>query len=108
MGCEVNTKWRKLPNGDRTCSSCGSLHPADFTDILWRYAQREEGYEFDRSDKRYKDYGHRPGVRNAGDGGIKFYGNHCTPDVADELYAARELALARWKADYAEKWGVPK
>lgn len=105
MGCEVDTVWRVLPNGDRTCSHCGSLHPADFTDIMWRYSQREEGYTFDRTTKNYKDYGSRPGVENASQGGIKFYGNHCTPDVADELYAARALAMARYRADIAERWG---
>lgn len=105
MGCEIDTKWRVLPNGDRTCSYCGSLHPEDFTDIMWRYSQHEEGYTFDRSTKGHKDYGSRPGVSNAAEGGIKFYGNHCTPEYSTELYAARELALARYRADIAAKWG---
>jgi hypothetical protein len=105
VSCEINTTWQTMPDGSRTCSHCGSLHPADFTDIMWRYSQGEEGYEFDRSDKGYKDYGHRPGVRNASEGGIKFYGNHCTPDVADELYAARSLAIARWQAAMKARWG---
>lgn len=105
MGCEVNTTWRTEPDGSRTCAYCGSLHPEDFTDIMWRYSQREEGYSFDRSTKNYKDYGHRPGVQNAMQGGIKFYGNHCVTPWVDELYAARELALARYRADIAEKWG---
>jgi hypothetical protein len=107
MGCEVDTKWRDMPDGTRTCSHCGSLHPADFTDIMWRYSQREEGYEFSRTDKSYKDYGNRPGVKNASEGGIKFYGNHCTSDIADELYAARELALVRYRAEMTERWGEP-
>lgn len=105
MSCEINTTWRPEKDGTRTCAHCGSLHPEDFTDILWRYAAREEGYHFERSTKGYKDYGNRPGVVNAGDGGIKFYGNHCIPPWADELYAARELALARWKADMEASWG---
>jgi hypothetical protein len=105
MGCEVDTKWRTEPDGSRTCSYCGSLHPADFTDIMWRYSQGEEGYSFDMTDKGYKDYGHRPGVQNASQGGIKFYGNHCTPDVADELYAARSLAIAKWRANMKARWG---
>lgn len=105
MGCEVDTNWRTEPDGSRTCSYCGSLHPADFTDIMWRYSQGEEGYSFDMTDKGYKDYGHRPGVQNASQGGIKFYGNHCTPDVADELYAARSLAIAKWRANMKARWG---
>lgn len=105
MGCEIDTKWRTMPDGSRTCSYCGSLHPEDFTDIMWRYSQREEGYDFGMTDKGYKDYGNRPGVQNAGQGGIKFYGNHCVAPWADELYAARSLAIARWRADFNARWG---
>jgi hypothetical protein len=105
MGCEIDTKWRKERDGTRTCSYCGSLHPEDFIDIMWRYSQGEEGYHFERSTKGYKDYGNRPGLRNADDGGLKFYGNHCTPDVADELYAARSMAIARERREYEERWG---
>lgn len=105
MGCEVDTEWRDEPDGTRTCTYCGSLHPVDFTDILWKYAQHVEGYSFDMTDKGYKDYGHRPGVENASQGGIKFYGNHCTPEYADELYAARKLAILRWRKEFNERWG---
>jgi len=105
MGCEIDTKWRTMPDGTRTCSYCGSLHPEDFTDIMWRYSQREEGYEFDRTTKGYKDYGHRPGTSNASQGGIKFYGNHCIPPWEDELYAARSLALARYRDEIQKRWG---
>lgn len=105
MRCEDNTQWRKERDGSRTCKHCGSLHPEDFIDIMWRYSQYEDGYHFDMSTKGYKRYGNRPNVQNAHDGGIKFYVNHLTPAYRDEFLAAQELAYGRYKKDMEERWG---
>lgn len=105
MSCEIDTKWRTEKDGTRTCAYCGSLHPEDFTDIMWRYSQHEEGYSFGLTSKGYKRYGNRPGVLNAGDGGIKFYLNHATPEYHQEFEAAHEVAVARYKKDLRARWG---
>ena len=105
MSCENDTRWREEKDGTRTCSYCGSLHPEDFIDIMWKYSQGEEGYSFDLTSKGYKRYGNRPGVRNAGDGGIKFYLNHATPEYRVEFEAAHEVAVARYKKNLRERWG---
>lgn len=68
--------WQIAPNGDRTCSFCGSLHEEDFVAIMEDYAEGLEGYHFEPTSKGYKVYAHRPRVGNASDGGIKFYGWH--------------------------------
>ncbi len=101
-------EWEKRPNGDRCCSYCGSLHPDDFLDIMQRYAAGEEGYHFGLTDKSYKVYVSRPGVRNAGDGGIKFYGHHAVskdhPDRAAHE-AAWRAAVEKHRADFQARWG---
>jgi|SRR5579871_5547015 len=86
--------WRDEPDGTRTCSYCGSLHPDDFLDIMQHYAAGEEGYRFSTTSKGYKAYGNRPGVRNAGDGGIKFYTAHL-PDDRTEFDVAWKAAVNR-------------
>lgn len=75
--------WHKFKkNGDRVCSYCGSLHPEDFLRLVKAAseAQVDAGYsdvvEIERSDKSYKVYVKQPGVRNAMEGGIKFYMHH--------------------------------
>lgn len=90
--------WRTEPNGDRCCSYCGSLHPDDFLDIMQRYAAGEEGYHFDLTTKSYKVYARRPGVQNASQGGIKFYGHHAVP----EGHADRAAHEAAWAAAVAK------
>lgn len=105
MACEINAKWRTNGDGTRCCKFCGSLHPVDFIDIMWRYSQGEEGYSFDTTTKSYKLYGHRPGVRNAGDGGIKFYMNHATPEHRLEFEAAYTMALTVFREKMVAKWG---
>lgn len=72
-------RWCMMRDGSRTCSYCGSLHPEDFHEICVKYAAGEEGYRFDTTDKRYKVYSNRPGVKNASEGGIKFYTWHAAP-----------------------------
>ena len=33
-GLPAHDEWRERPNGDRTCSFCGSLHPDDYLRLL--------------------------------------------------------------------------
>lgn len=68
--------WQKMPNGDKVCLHCGSLSENDLFDIIEHYLAGDEGYRFETTDKGYKVYAQRPGVMNADDGGIKFYGHH--------------------------------
>lgn len=102
--------WRTEKNGDRTCSYCGSLHPDDFLNIMQRFAAGEEGYHFGLSDKSYKVYVHRTGVKNAAEGGIKFYGHHA-PAEDDPRRAEHETAWAaavtKYRADFEARWGTP-
>jgi len=101
--------WSVRPNGDRTCSYCGSLHPDDFLDIMRRYAADEEGYSFGLTDKSYKVYANRGGVQNASEGGIKFYGAHAVsedhPDRAAHE-AAWTAAVAKHRAEMRERFGT--
>ena len=76
-------RWRKFKsNGDRVCSFCGSLHPVDFFRLVESCANAPDDAAFgsvgevERSDKPHKVYVHQPGVRNAMEGGIKFYTHH--------------------------------
>lgn len=101
-------EWDVEPNGDRTCSYCGSLHPDDFLDIMQRFAAGEEGYHFGLTDKTYKVYANRPGVLNASQGGIKFYGHHAVPEEhADRSVheAAWAAAVDKYRADFQARWG---
>ena len=75
--------WEQFKsNGDRVCSFCGSLHPDDFLALVKTCAEipADAAYnalvEIEPSDKGYKIYVKRPGVRNASEGGIKFYTQH--------------------------------
>lgn len=75
--------WDRIKsNGDRVCSFCGSLHPDDWFRLVAAAATASEDApyanvpEIKRTDKRYKFYVHQPGVRNAMEGGIKFYTQH--------------------------------
>jgi len=82
--------WQKFKsNGDRTCSYCGSLHFDDFVRLVRvaAGAPLEADYRstvsIEPSDKGYKVYVNQPGVRNAHEGGIKFYMQH-VPRTADD------------------------
>ncbi len=105
--------WRKMPSGDRTCSYCGSLHEDDFFEIVEAYADGREGYSFDPSTKPYKKYASKPGVSNASEGGIKFYGWHADLTEGPELErknATYERAMQRYhrslmRADEVMKHG---
>jgi len=87
----LSDHWRKMPNGDRTCSYCGSLHEDDLFEILQAYADGKEGYSFDPTTKPYKKYASRPGVSNASEGGIKFYGWHADLTEGPELDRKNEI-----------------
>lgn len=73
--------WRVLANGDKTCSYCGSLHVDSVLKIV-----REYGVSvIEPTDKQYKWYISRSNVTNAGQGGIKYYRYHDTPEFIDEI-----------------------
>lgn len=73
--CPAPDFWRTRPNGDRTCSFCGSVHPDDAISILTDYVEHKKG-RFDMTGKGYKFYMSRPDVTNAAEGAIKFYTWH--------------------------------
>lgn len=68
--------WEVLANGDKVCSFCGSLHPMTVIEIIKVHGLQT----VQRSTKSYKWYIQRPNVKNASDGGIKYYRHHDTED----------------------------
>lgn len=89
--------WQKIrSNGDRVCSYCGSLHPEDMFRLVKASAEAPEGapyhsvVEIEPSDKGYKIYVNQPGVRNAMEGGIKFYTQHLPRDADGNLAVCEE------------------
>ena len=96
-------------NGDRVCSFCGSLHPEDLFRLVKAAAEAPEDVpygtvvEVERSDKAYKIYVHQPGVRNAHEGGIKFYTQHLrgltiTPEQEQQFAEAQRRSKLRFTA----------
>jgi len=84
-------RWEKFKsNGDRVCSYCGSLHWEDFKLMVKASAEAPEDAALDEcvqiepSDKSYKIYAMWPGVKNAHEGGIKFYTPHIDSPPTDE------------------------
>lgn len=73
--------WRTV-GADRTCSFCGSLHPADFEAVLRRVIEDEQ-CTISQSDKSYKVYIYRPEIHNALEGAIKYYKQHNYTEPAD-------------------------
>lgn len=95
--------WDYSPNGDRICSFCGSLHPKDFMDLVKKSAACEEGVEIEPSDKGYKIYVGRPSVKNASEGGIKFYTWHLPPsEVSPEDDVVFKLAVGNTRKRFEE------
>ena len=93
-GC--SDSWEKFKRIDnRVCSYCGSLHPDDLFRLVREcaesdpYAPYRSTVEVEPSDKRYKIYIYQPGVRNAHEGGIKFYTHHL-PRNADGSLAVTD------------------
>lgn len=116
-------RWQRFKsNGDRTCSYCGSLHPEDFFELVRQCvvagpdAPRGEQPEIEPSTKGYKIYVHRKGVRNAHEGGIKFYTHHLpqgpdgeirVPKERNEEYKAAVAASeARFRRDLKATYGA--
>ena len=98
IGTPAHDHWLKFKaaHGNRVCSFCGSLHPDDFLALVKASAeaQADASYEtsvqIEPSDKSYKLYVHQPGVRNAHEGGIKFYTMHL-PRNADKTFAITDV-----------------
>src|SRR5215207_8509673 len=82
-------EWRVEPNGDRTCSFCGSLHPEDFEKVCQQVLADDTTW-IEQSDKPYKVYIHRKGIHNASEGAIKYYKPH---NYTDEAAIARMVPL---------------
>ncbi len=83
--------WRVHPNGDKTCTWCGSMSPEGFAAILCEAADVSKQTRIEMSLKSYKVYIHRPAVPNAAGGAIKFYTWHLPPDGTDERRSIDEL-----------------
>lgn len=73
---------RNKKNGDLTCSYCGSLSFDQFKELV-ALCIKSNGAEcsIEFSTKKYKVYVTRPGIRNAYEGGIKFYMWHSEDEV---------------------------
>ncbi len=90
--------WERFKtNGNRVCSYCGSLHPEDFLALVKQCANEQEDATYqssiriEPSDKSYKIYVHQPGVRNAHEGGIKFYTQHLPRDEQGKLTITEDM-----------------
>lgn len=100
-------------NGDRVCSYCGSLHPDDFLALVEASADApadatyNSAVQIEPSDKLYKIYVNQPNVRNAHEGGIKFYTKHLpmnddgTFDVTNEQHDEYSRAVKASRARFA-------
>ena len=108
-------RWQKFKNIDnRVCSYCGSLHPDDMFRLVHESAMAPEDasytgtVEIEPSDKPYKTYIHQPGVRNASEGGIKWYMQHLPRGtdgkivVTDEQQEDYSLAVKKSAARFAK------
>ena len=95
--------WDIGPDGNRTCSFCGSIHPDDLMTIC-RKTLTDEKYGVEGTTKSYKVYVRQPGVMNASQGAIKFYMHHApeTPTKADQELFAQACRLTRERQD--AKW----
>jgi len=102
--------WEKFKtNGNRVCSFCGSLHPEDLFELVRQCAEApldalyNSVPEIEPSDKGYKIYVHQPGVRNAHEGGIKFYTQHLPRDENGKIATTEQQNLEYSKAVHATK-----
>jgi hypothetical protein len=98
--------WDWGPDGNRTCSYCGSIHPDDLMKIC-RLVATDERYALEGTDKSYKVYVKQPDVHNASQGAIKFYMHHApvTPTDRDQadFTAALRLSSERYRARWANR-----
>ncbi len=87
--------WRIEPNGDRTCSFCGSMHFDDFEKAVDLCLEDVSKCRIEwATGKNYKLYAWRPNIRNATQGGIKFYVWH-TAGVDDDRLKQVSEKVAR-------------
>lgn len=97
--------WDIGPDGNRTCSYCGSIHPDDLIQIC-RKVESNPGYAIEGTTKSYKVYVRQPGVRNASEGAIKFYMAHAPLKPTEEeqkIFAkAVRISRERFEALYTE------
>lgn len=100
--------WDRGPDGNRTCSYCGSIHPDDLMAICRKVVDAEPGYAVDGTDKGYKVYVRQPGVRNASEGAIKFYMQHVindpTPQDQQLFAAALAISSARAQEEFKRRY----
>jgi hypothetical protein len=90
-------RWSLHYNGDRTCSFCGSWDPAQFIafcDVIATAGTTAPG-SVDYIRQKGKLYVHRPGIRNAGEGAIKFY---CAHFSKEQMTPGVELTIDRARA----------
>ncbi len=109
--------WNFMPDGNRTCSYCGSIHPEDMVRLVSKciHSNAEE-VRIEPSDKKYKTYVWQKGIVNASQGGIKFYMWHTTPDLllphSQTAYSlAVKLTNSRYKKEHEERvaaWAAQK
>lgn len=96
--------WDVGPDGNRTCSYCGSIHFDDLMAICKRVIE-DERYAIEGTTKSYKVYVRQPGVRNASEGAIKYYKTHTPENVTkkqEELFflasrVSHERMMRRWE-----------
>lgn len=98
--------WDMGPDGNRTCSYCGSIHPDDFMRVC-RLTLEDERYGVEGTTKSYKVYVRIPGVVNASQGAIKFYMAHAPKDPTEEeqeLFRSAVRVSSERSNARMEKW----
>lgn len=90
-------------NQDRVCSFCGSLHPDDFIRYVEASVKTDSDVQIEPSDKRYKIYVSHPCVRNAHEGGIKFYTWHLAAPLTLGQQETYRLALQSSRDRFEKK-----
>lgn len=107
VGTAAKATWDWGPDGNRTCSHCGSVHPDDLMAIC-RKTIVDERYGVEGTSKGYKVYVRQPGVRNASEGAIKFYMWHAPEKVSDadqQLFKnAKRITSERFDKMMAERF----
>lgn len=104
---EFAATWDLGPDGNRTCSVCGSIHADDLMKIC-RKTLVDERYGVEGTCKGYKAYVRQPGVHNAGEGAIKFYMWHAPENPSEDdqkLFAdAKHLTWKRFEREMEARW----
>lgn len=93
--------WSKVGD-DRCCNYCGSIHPDDFLALLDKFTDSDLPYWYlSLNDRKDKIYLHRPEVKNADDGAIKFKVAHLADydkdDVKPQINAALKASEVKWR-----------